>query len=81
VNLIDKKGSQFRIGTEFSKLINNMKDDRIQYVWFDFHHECRNMKYENLSKLVDQIKDNMKKFEYFYCKLDFGLDKRDKLSA
>ena len=23
----------------------------VKYVWFDFHHECRNMKWENLSKL------------------------------
>ena len=24
-------------------------------VWFDFHAECKNMKYENLSKLLDQV--------------------------
>ena len=28
------------------------RDDNIHYTWFDFHSECKNMKYENLSKLV-----------------------------
>jgi len=43
-----------RIGTSFTTLINEkIKDDGVQYIWFDFHHECRKMKYENLAKLVD----------------------------
>ena len=28
---------------------------RLRHVWFDFHHECRKMRWENLSKLVDLI--------------------------
>jgi hypothetical protein len=53
INLIDKKGSQLKIGTTFTNIVNTIKDELIMYVWFDFHHECRKMKWENLSKLVD----------------------------
>jgi hypothetical protein len=42
-----------------------VQNNNIQYVWFDFHHECRNMKYENLSKLVSEIRDSMKSGSYF----------------
>ena len=80
INLIDKKGSQLRIGTEFTRIVNEMKDQFIKYVWFDFHHECRKMKWENLSKLVEQVKDKLHGFEYFMARLDFGLDKREKLN-
>ena len=30
---------------------------RVGYVWFDFHHECRKMKWGNLSKLVGATSD------------------------
>jgi phosphatidylinositol 4-phosphatase len=53
INLIDKKGSQLRIGTTFTHIMDRLKDNLIKYVWFDFHHECRKMRWENLSKLVD----------------------------
>jgi hypothetical protein len=53
VNLIDKKGSQLRVGNSFTNVINNLQDKNIHYVWFDFHHECKGMKYENMAKLVE----------------------------
>jgi phosphatidylinositol 4-phosphatase len=80
INLIDKKGSQLRIGTEFTTIVNEIKDQFIKYVWFDFHHECRKMKWENLSKLVDQVKDKLHGFDYFMARLDHGLDRREKLN-
>ena len=42
-----------------------MKDDKIFYVWFDFHHECRKMKWENLSKLIDLVRDKIGGFGQF----------------
>lgn len=80
INLIDKKGSQLRIGTTFTNLVNHIKDDLIHYVWFDFHHECRKMKWENLSKLIDMVKDKLHGFDYFYAKLDYGMENREKIN-
>lgn len=57
-----------------------MKDDLIYYVWFDFHHECRKMKWENLAKLVDLVKDKLTGFDYFFAKLDYGMDQREKIN-
>lgn len=54
MNLIDKKGSQKRLGDYFDKMHNCIDDDAFKLIWFDFHHECRKMQYENLSKLLDQ---------------------------
>lgn len=65
VNLIDKKGSQKRIGDQFTKLHSELRDKRLQYVWFDFHGECAKMKWENLSKLVDICRDDLENYGYF----------------
>ena len=69
VNLIDKKGSQNRIGQQFTKLHSELKDKNLNYVWFDFHGECKKMKWENLSKLVDICKDELENYGYFMANL------------
>lgn len=80
INLIDKKGSQLRIGNTFTNIVTNMKDDLIKYVWFDFHDECKKMKWENLSKLINQVKDKLMGFEYFLATTQHGFDQRDKIN-
>lgn len=32
---------------------------------FDFHEVCKNSKYENLSKLLDLVKDELVQYGYF----------------
>ena len=59
VNLIDKKGSQKRIGDQFTRVHTELKDNDLQYVWFDFHGECKKMKWENLSKLVNIVENEL----------------------
>lgn len=80
INLIDKKGSQLRIGTTFTNIVKDMQDDLIKYVWFDFHHECRKMKWENLSKLIEQVKEKLDGFDYFIATVSHGFDQRDKIN-
>ena len=65
VNLIDKKGDQKVIGEHYQDFVKKYKQsiqststnsgvdsNAIDYSWFDFHSECKKMKYENLSKLL-----------------------------
>ncbi|CAD8116127.1 unnamed protein product [Paramecium primaurelia] len=70
LNLIDKKGTQKMLGEYFTSMISSVKTVKTKYVWFDFHHECRNMKYENLSKLLNEIKEDIKKSGYFHAEID-----------
>jgi len=42
-----------------------IKNSDVNYVWFDFHHECRKMKYENLSRLINDIKKYVIEGGYF----------------
>lgn len=66
VNLIDQKGDQKRIGEQYNKnveeYIKNTTDakNNVQFTWFDFHHECKKMKYENISHLTK--KQSVKEF-------------------
>jgi hypothetical protein len=72
VNLIDKKGSQQRIGDKMTHIVTQLNDPNIEYVWFDFHGECKKMKWENLSKLVAIVKEKMVSYGHFMAELDVG---------
>jgi len=52
----------------------------IKYVWFDFHDECKKMKWENLSKLISDVKDKLHGFDYFMANLEHGMDHRDRIN-
>ncbi len=67
----------------FSKLDYSSKLD---YVWFDFHAECKKMKYENLSKLLktSSVSSALNGFDYTHVEVekDFSFkcpDKKSKL--
>lgn len=77
VNLIDKKGSQDRIGKKMTQIVQAVGSPDIDYVWFDFHGECKNMKWENLSKLVAIVKDKLLGHGYFMAELDVGFGQRE----
>lgn len=38
-------------------------------MWFDFHAECKNMKYENISKLLDIVNASIENYDYFYIEI------------
>ena len=62
VNLIDKKGNQLEMGQAFKKQVDALKNPRIGHTWFDFHAECKAMKWDNLSKLVREVSSQLDKY-------------------
>ena len=80
VNLIDKKGSQDRIGKKMTQIHTAVQDSNIEYVWFDFHGECKKMKWENLSKLVAIVKEKMLSYGHFMAELDVGFGMRESIN-
>ena len=70
INLIDNKGSQKRIGESFTDTLSELKLDNVGYVWFDFHEECKKMRWENIGKLIAKIEPDMNEFGYFSALVD-----------
>ena len=68
------KGSQQRVGRAFTDTMRKISDPDFTYEWFDFHAECRKMKYENLSKLLARIKVPFDSFGYFNAICNFGFN-------
>jgi hypothetical protein len=67
--LIDKHGPENGIGVSFENTIGALQEskqlDNVQFEWFDFHAECRGMKFENVSRLVDKLGNTLEKDGHF----------------
>lgn len=74
VNLIDKTKSQYVLGKAFANMHQKVREnnsdyyrDKVDFIWFDYHHECRGMKMENLHKLMDVVKNSLASNRCFEC--------------
>ena len=78
VNLIDKKKDQDIIGRYYNNVVQNYKnankdkEKNLFFVWFDFHNECKNLKYENIKKLfnTESVKECLNNFGFTHIKYD-----------
>ena len=44
--------------------------DNVGYEWFDFHDECKSMKWENISRLMAKLTEEMDNYDYFMALID-----------
>jgi hypothetical protein len=70
VSLIDKHAGELKLGEQYDSYTNVFNEAGgidgapLKLEWFDFHDECRGMKFENVSRLVDRVKDTLEDFGY-----------------
>ncbi|KAK8245091.1 SacI homology domain-containing protein [Phyllosticta capitalensis] len=69
-SLVDKHGTERVVGQkyeEYAKSLNENggidgKGKQLGFEWFDFHHVCRGMKFENVALLINSLSNNLKSF-------------------
>ncbi|RVD87392.1 uncharacterized protein DFL_001628 [Arthrobotrys flagrans] len=62
VNLVEKHGFEAIVGDMYEKYATGLEDPKIKFEWFDFHSECRGMKFENVNLLLDRVGDVVEEF-------------------
>ena len=65
INLIDQKGAEGRLEQQLKAVVSTSKDQNVFYEPFDFHHECRKMRWDRLSILTDRLSQYQEQFSYF----------------
>ncbi|GCB26008.1 phosphatidylinositide phosphatase SAC2 [Aspergillus awamori] len=68
VSLIDKQAGELKLGEQYEKFAKALNESGgidgvpLALEWFDFHHECRGMKFENVSRLVKHLEETLSEF-------------------
>lgn len=66
VNLVNQKGHELPVKEAYENAVAVLDNPRIHYIYFDFHHECRNMKWHRVKILIDQLRQmGMSNGDYF----------------
>ena len=78
INLVDQKKDQKIIGDYYSNLLqdykekNKDKSNLVDFAWFDFHSECKKLKYENIKKLFkkNSVHKCLNTYGYTHIKIE-----------
>lgn len=68
VSLVDKHAPENNIGQLYEDHVKRVNDNQgnngkhIEFEWFDFHKECKGMRFENVSILLSTLENQLKSF-------------------
>ncbi|KAG6889374.1 hypothetical protein C0995_001439 [Termitomyces sp. Mi166 len=65
VNLVNHKGYEKPVKDAYERHVTELKLPNVRYEYFDFHTECKNMRWDRISILTDILKDDLEKEGYF----------------
>ncbi|KAM0750547.1 hypothetical protein T439DRAFT_325617 [Meredithblackwellia eburnea MCA 4105] len=66
VNLVNQKGYEKPVKEAYERAVEAAKLDKVHYVYFDFHHECKGLRFDRVSVLIDGLDEDLHKMAYFY---------------
>lgn len=73
VNLVNQKGYELPVKRAYEKTVEELANPHLKYIYFDFHHECRNMQWHKVWDLVDKLQTlGMGDKDYFVGQVDLG---------
>jgi len=65
-NLVNQKGYEKPVKEAYEAAIQELGNDKVIYTYFDFHHECKGMKFERVMGLVDTLEQKGLSQENFF---------------
>ncbi|KAF9333845.1 hypothetical protein BG006_003049 [Podila minutissima] len=55
ISLVEKHGRELVAGSAYTRYIEKLAEPNVRYVEFDFHEQCKGMKYENIDQLIKSL--------------------------
>ncbi|KAK7058336.1 Phosphoinositide phosphatase sac1 [Paramarasmius palmivorus] len=66
VNLVNHKGYERPVKEAYERHVEQLNLPQVRYQYFDFHTECKNMRWDRISILIDKVQDDLQKYGYFH---------------
>lgn len=65
IDLVDQNGAEGRLEKAFKDVLNILAYSSVRYEPFDFHAECRKMRWDRLSILIDRVALDQDEMNFF----------------
>ncbi|KAF8168250.1 inositol/phosphatidylinositol phosphatase [Crassisporium funariophilum] len=65
INLVNQKGHEKPVKEAYERYIEQLDLSHVKYEYFDFHNECRKMRWDRISVLIDRMAEDIAKYGYF----------------
>ncbi|KAJ8474491.1 hypothetical protein ONZ45_g15934 [Pleurotus djamor] len=66
VNLVNHKGHEKPIKEAYERYLAELNLPKVKYEYFDFHTECKHMRWDRISLLIDRLKEDLERQGYFH---------------
>ncbi|EPQ61008.1 hypothetical protein GLOTRDRAFT_53684 [Gloeophyllum trabeum ATCC 11539] len=66
VNLVNHKGHEQPVKEQYERYVAQLGLPDVRYEYFDFHTECRHMRWERISLLIEKLQSDLTKNGYFH---------------
>ncbi|KAJ7462751.1 SacI homology domain-containing protein [Mycena galericulata] len=70
VSLVNRKGHEKPVKEVYERYIAQLDLPSVRYQYFDFHNECKNMRWDRISVLIDDLETDLKRYGYFHLTSD-----------
>ncbi|SNX81489.1 probable SAC1 - recessive suppressor of secretory defect [Melanopsichium pennsylvanicum] len=66
VNLVNQKGYEKPVKEAYERAVEKLHNPQVHYTYYDFHHECKGMKFERVMDLIERLETKgLKSNDYF----------------
>lgn len=73
VNLVNAKGYEFPVKSAYENIVDALGEDKLHYVYFDYHHECSNLKWHRVKILIEHLSQlGLTSDNYYHDRYDVG---------
>lgn len=70
INLIDHRGPEDTLEKAYANVVGLLANSAVRYEAFDFHAECRKMRWDRLNILIDRLAHEQDEFSVFHLRRD-----------
>ncbi|EGO02783.1 hypothetical protein SERLA73DRAFT_102758 [Serpula lacrymans var. lacrymans S7.3] len=66
VNLVNQKGHEQPVKEAYERTMSQVDLPGVKYQYFDFHNECKHMRWDRISVLIEKLEEDLLKQGYFH---------------
>ncbi|OJA20427.1 hypothetical protein AZE42_09470 [Rhizopogon vesiculosus] len=66
INLVNQKGYEQPVKEAYERTVSQVEIPDVKYQYFDFHNECKHMRWDRISVLIEKVHDDLVNQGYFH---------------